>query len=64
MRRCGELLKAYDGRGGDHTEKDAAVRFAPTRSDAAREAGLSERQIKTAVRVANIPAAAHTASSG
>jgi len=53
----------YDGRGGDRsaTKTDAAVSFAPLASDApnrteaARSAGISERQQVTAIRVANVP---------
>jgi hypothetical protein len=59
VRRCGELLKAYDGRPDNaERQKEGDHRLPPTRSDAAREAGLSEHQAKTAVRVANIPAQA------
>jgi hypothetical protein len=61
VRRCGELLKQFDGRGGDQTKKDAAVHFAPSQRHAADEAGISERQAKTAVRVANLPAEAFEA---
>ena len=53
VRRCGELLKQYDARGGDRSKNDATVSFG--RHAAGREAGMSERQITTAVRVANVP---------
>jgi hypothetical protein len=56
VRRCGELLKQFDGRGGDRTKTDGAVSSAPSRKEAAQQAGLSERQPVTSVRVANIPA--------
>lgn len=56
IRRCGELLKQFDGRGGDTTKKDAADLSAPTRAGVAADAGMSQRQAKTAVRVANVPA--------
>jgi hypothetical protein len=56
VRRCGELLKQFDGRGGDRTKTDGAVSSAPTQKEAAQQAGLSERQQVTAVRVANVPA--------
>ena len=56
IRRCGELLKEFDGRGGDRTKTDGADTSAPTRREAAATAGLSERQQVTAVRVANVPA--------
>lgn len=56
VRRCGELLKQYDGRGGDRTGKtDGTVHSGPTRYNAARDAGMSERQTRTAVNVANVP---------
>lgn len=56
VRRCGELLKTYDGR-GEHwgSKKDGADLSISSRAIAARGAGLSERQQKTAVRVANVP---------
>jgi len=57
VRRMGELLKQFDGRGGDRTKTDGAVSFAPTQRQAAERAGISERQQVTAVRVANVPAA-------
>jgi len=56
IRRCGELLKQFDGRGGDTSEKEGARLSAPTRKEAAASAGLSEYQAKSAVRVANVPA--------
>ncbi len=54
IKRCGQLLKEFDGRGRPPENKDGAV---PNKSqqDVAEEAGLSERQTKTAVRVANVP---------
>jgi hypothetical protein len=52
VRRMGELLKEYDAR-GDHMKKDGAVL---SQENAADAAGISERQRKTAVRVANVPA--------
>lgn len=53
IRRCGELLKQFDGRGNNqHVDRDAAVL---TQHEAAANAGISERQRKTAVRVANVP---------
>jgi hypothetical protein len=56
VRRCGELLKQYDGRGGDRTGKnEGAHTFATSRSDAARDAGMSPHQQRTAVNVANVP---------
>lgn len=54
VRRCGELLKRFNGRGVNQYTKDddAAV---ITQKQAADDAGLSERQRVTAVRVANVP---------
>ena len=51
IRRCGELLKQYDGRGNNQHGGGA-----PTMRKAAAEAGMSKDQQVTAVRVANIPA--------
>jgi hypothetical protein len=56
VRRMGELLKQFDGRGGDRTKTDGAVSSAPTQAEAARAAHISERQQITAVRVANVAA--------
>lgn len=57
IRRCGELLKQVgDDRGGRPAENpDGTVTV--SRAQAAAEAGLSERQKVTALRVANVPAA-------
>jgi len=54
VRRCGELLKQFDGR-GDHRKSDGAV-ISSTQRQAAEDAGMSERQRVTSVRVANVPA--------
>jgi hypothetical protein len=62
VRRMGELLKEYDGRGGDRTKTDGTVISAPTQKQAAEAAGISERQQVTAVRVANVPDAAFDAA--
>lgn len=51
VRRCGELLKEIDGRG----KNGRAPNFALTRQDVAAEAGLSDHQRITAIRVANVP---------
>ncbi|MHC4687782.1 MAG: hypothetical protein ACYTEW_26270 [Planctomycetota bacterium] len=51
IRRCGELLKQIDARGA-HRKKGGGVPF--SRTKAAANAGLSERQRKTATRVANV----------
>lgn len=50
-RRAGELLKQIEPAQGARTDLGRA----PTRSEAAREAGLSEHQKKTALRVAAVP---------
>lgn len=56
IRRCGELLKQVEPNGGGRppkTRDGADPSF--SRTQAATEAGLSERQRKTALRVANVP---------
>jgi hypothetical protein len=55
VRRMGELLKQFDGR-GDHRKSDGAVISSPTQKEVADQAGISDRQRTTAVRVANVPA--------
>lgn len=52
-RRIGELLKQYDGRGRPENKADAPPNY--SQRDAAKEAGLSHDQQKSAVRIANIP---------
>lgn len=55
VRRAGELLKQIPSQSGKRTDlqpNDGAV----TRSEAAEQAGLSERQRVTALRVAEVPA--------
>jgi hypothetical protein len=47
IRRCGELLKQIEPAKNQHGR-------APTRAQAAEDAGLSEHQRKTALRVANV----------
>lgn len=60
VRRCGELLKQIEpARGANQNIQDGAVPKV-TRESAATDAGLSERQRKTALRVANVPEAAFT----
>ena len=54
VRRCGELLKQFDGKGNNQHTVDS-VAAVTTQSQVAQEAGLSKRQVVTAVRVANVP---------
>ncbi|HEY2859966.1 MAG TPA: hypothetical protein VGJ21_16210 [Terracidiphilus sp.] len=70
IRRCGELLKEFDARpqNGNRIPADPSgakqkVGAPPlvSRRDAAVSAGLSVEQQKTAVRVANVPAASFEA---
>jgi len=60
-RRCGELLKQIPR--ADETTRYGQVAAVPpvTRTQMAIDAGLSERQRKTALRIANVPAAAFEA---
>lgn len=55
IRRMGELLKQFDGQGKrtDKLADGADSKF--SQKEIAREAGISERQQVTAVRVANVP---------
>lgn len=54
--RCGELLKEIEkANGANQNITDGSGPKVQTRKDAATEAGLSERQAKQAIRVANIP---------
>ena len=57
IRRAGELLKEFDGRDGRNLPKKEGNHpfSSPTQTKAAEEAGMSEYQQKTAVRVANVP---------
>ena len=57
IRRCGELLKQFDGKGrNQHTEDKAVDHPKLSQREAAASAGMSEHQQKTAVRVANLRA--------
>lgn len=51
VRRCGELLKQYNGHGNNQHGGGAVPMHT-----AGNDAGMSARQIKTAARVASIPA--------
>lgn len=53
IRRCGELLKTFDGRGRPGKNSNGTV--VVSQGKAAGDAHLSQRQKETAVRVANIP---------
>ena len=53
IRRAGELLKEFDGKGNNQHEDKAVAR--PTQRQAAADAGMSEHQQKQAVRVATVP---------
>jgi hypothetical protein len=53
IRRCGELVKQIPAATGARTDLGSV----PTRSSVADEAGLSEHQRKTALRLASLPAA-------
>lgn len=58
--RCGELLKQImPAKGGQPYQKGKPTRAGtgPSRNQLARQAGLSKRQQKTALRVASIPKA-------
>lgn len=56
IRRAGELLKQIEpGHGKNQNIKDGNGPNAETRKAVGEQAGMSERQIKTAIRVANIP---------
>ena len=56
IRRCGELYKQLESQQGARTDKlrDGTLPKLP-KTEAAAQAGLSERQRKTALRVANVP---------
>lgn len=54
IRRAGELLKQIPSATGAHRKTDGADTL--SRKAAAEEAGMSERQQVTAIRVANVPA--------
>ena len=57
IRRAGELLKQIAAAfGANQNIRDGADPNVPTRKSAAKDAGLSERQRKTALRVAEVPA--------
>lgn len=55
IRRAGELLKEYDGRGRPAENNNGGDVI--SQMQAAQNAGMSQRQKETAVRVANVPEA-------
>ena len=56
IRRCGELLREIkDSRGANQNIREGDHPKVLTRKDAAADAGLSEHQRKTALRIANLP---------
>ena len=58
VRRCGELLRTFDARGGDRTKGALPLGFARhSRADVAKAAGLTEHKARTAVEIAKIPEA-------
>lgn len=58
IRRAGELLKQIEpGQGARDGKRVDGADTPLTRTEAAREAGMSERQQITAIRVASVPAA-------
>jgi hypothetical protein len=57
IRRCGELLRQIEPQQGVNQNIQDGTVPKVTRTKAADDAGLSERQRKTALRVANVPAA-------
>lgn len=57
IKRSGELLKEFEpAHGANQNITATGGPKVVTRKDAAEAAGMSERQAKTAVRVANVPA--------
>jgi hypothetical protein len=56
VRRCGELLKQYQtGPQGGRPKENGDGAGPVSQAQAGADAGMSERQIKTAARVANVP---------
>jgi len=57
IRRCGELLKQIEGGSTAHRRRVAPDPSTSTRKGSAYSAGLSDRERKTAIRIANVPKA-------
>lgn len=55
IKRCGELLQEIAPQQGQRTDQPRVGNGPKSRAEAARDAGLSERQRKTALRVAAVP---------
>lgn len=55
VRRCGELLKTFNSPGARTDQPDEGAHTRLTQKQAAIDAGLSDHQRVTAVRVANVP---------
>jgi hypothetical protein len=55
IKRCGELLKTFSKGDGRPPKNGAATGPVSTQRSAARDAGLSKRQEKQAVNVADVP---------
>ena len=56
IKRCGELLKQFKAPGA-RTEKHRAGADPRSQTEVGRDAGMSPRQVKDAVRVSNVPKA-------
>jgi hypothetical protein len=54
VRRLGELLREYDGRGRRKTETPLKISI-PSRAEAAEAAGISPHKVNVAARIASIP---------
>ena len=55
IRRAGELLKQIEPQQGKRNDQPQDASDPKSRTEFAREAGMSERQQNTALRVANVP---------
>jgi hypothetical protein len=55
IRRAGELLKQIEPAPNHHGNSTRDGSGPSSRKEAAESAGMSERQVKTAIRVANVP---------
>jgi hypothetical protein len=55
VQRCGELLRNFDGRGGDRSKTAHRDNSAPTKQEVAEAAGISLGQLRDITNVGNIP---------